>query len=323
MTENKSQIGICLATYNGEKYIEEQLESIFSQTYQHFTLYIAEDNSSDKTVKMIKFFQERFPDRIDLQINDQTLGVVKNFEQLLRSCNEKYIAFCDQDDIWEKDKLQLQIDAIRKLECENPKTPCMVHSDLSMIDDNAKHLADSYFRFRGYCLQEQKDLGHILGPSGVMGNTVMINALLCEKVLPFPSDLEVHDYWIGVITELYGKRKTLFSPLVRYRIHHKNVSNSLENLQSKRNISQWLKRDLRLPYIESDRHKIIATLLDKKLSEIDKDTVKAFYDYLTFSKGRGEMFTDLIKYSLVKRGVWFRINLLIKILLTRRYHRAS
>jgi len=295
----------------------------FSQTYQYFKLYIADDDSSDKTVEMIKFFQERFPDRIDLQINDQKFGVVKNFEQLLRSRDEKYIAFCDQDDIWEKDKLQLQIDAIRKLECENPKTPCMVHSDLSMIDNNAKHLADSYFLFRGYCLREQKDLGHILGPSGVMGNTVMINAMLCEKVLPFPSDLEVHDYWIGVITELYGKRKTLFSPLVRYRIHYKNVSNSLENLQSKRNISQWFKRDLRLPYIESNRHKIIATLLDKKLSEIDKDTVKAFYDYLTFSKSRGEMFTDLIKYSLVKRGVWFRINLLIKILLTQRYHRAS
>jgi len=323
MRKNKPQIGICLTTYNGEKYIEEQLESIFAQTYQHFKLYIADDNSSDKTVKIIKFFQERFPYRIDLKINDRNLGVVKNFEQLLISCDEKYIAFCDQDDIWEKGKLQLQIDTIRELECENPNTPCMVHSDLSMIDDNAKHLSDSYFRFRGYHLKEQKDLGHILGPSGVMGNTVMFNTHLCEKVLPFPSSLEVHDYWIGIIAELYGKRKTLFSPLVRYRIHDKNISNSLENLRSKRTVAQWLKRDFKLPYIESDRHEVIAALLDRNLTAGDKETVQAFYDYLTFSKGRLEMFVNLIKYSLVKRGIGFRANLLAKILFTQRYHNAS
>lgn len=323
MTEHKPRIGLCLATFNGEKYIAEQLDSVFMQTYQQFTLYIADDGSTDGTIDIIRTFQKRFPGRIVLRINDRTLGAVKNFEQLLRSCNEAYIAFCDQDDIWAPDKLRLQLDTIRGLEGAYPETPCMVHSDLSMMTGSGEPMHDSYFRFRGYRLLGHKDLGHILGPSGVMGNTTMVNAALCEKALPFPDGLEVHDYWIGVVAELFGKRRTLFEPLVRYRIHNSNMSNSLANVQSKGVLWQWFERDLKLPYIESSRHKVIATLLDKDISPRDKKTIEAFYDYLTFSKGRLEMFADLIRYSLVKRGVWFRTKLLFKIFLTKRYRRAE
>ena len=319
MVQNKPLIAICLASYNGEKYIAEQLESIFTQSYQYFKLYIADDRSTDNTVSIIKTFQERFVDRIDLTVNDVQLGVVKNFETLLRNCGEEYIAFADQDDIWESDKLALQIEAIMQLEKESVTKVCLVHSDLSMMDENAKVITDSYFRFRGYRLNQKKDLGHILGPSGVMGNTLMINRELRDKSLPFPAELEVHDYWIGIVAELYGRRKTLQKPLVRYRIHNRNISNPIQSIQS--NNRQWLTRDIKLPYLESKRYTIMATLLKRVLSNEDKKSIQAFYDYLTFSKSRLEMYLDLIRYSLVKRGIWFRVKLSVKLMLTNRYAR--
>jgi len=323
MTERKQQIGVCLATFNGERYIAEQLDSVFSQSCQEFTLYIADDGSTDGTIEVIRTFQKRYPGRIALSINEKQLGALRNFEQLLHSCGEAYIAFCDQDDIWEPQKLRLQLDAIRELEREHPKTPCMVHSDLSMINGSGKPMHDSYFRFRGYRLLARKDLGHILGPSGVMGNTTMINAPLRKKALPFPAGLEVHDYWIGVVAELFGVRKTLREPLVRYRIHESNTSNSQVKVQSKGVLWQWFNRDLKLPYIDSSRHKVMETLLSQDISPTDKQTIEAFYDYLTFSKGRLGMFADLIRYSLVKRGAWFRTKLLFKIILTKRYRHAE
>lgn len=318
MLQNKPLIAICLASYNGEKYIAEQLESIFTQSYQYFKLYIADDRSTDNTVSIIKTFQERFVDRIDFTINDIQLGVVKNFETLLSHCEEEYITFSDQDDIWESDKLTLQIKAIMQLEKESVTKACLVHSDLSMMDENAKLIADSYFHFRGYSLNQKKDLGHILGPSGVMGNTLMMNRELRNKSLPFPAGLEVHDYWIAIVAELYGKRKTLQQPLVRYRIHNKNSSNSIQSIQS--NNRQWLTtRDIKLPYLESKRHYIMSNLLKRVLPNEDKKSIQAFYDYLTFSKSRLEMYLDLIRYSLVKRGIWFRVKLFVKLMLTNRY----
>ncbi len=317
MIEDKPYIGICLASYNGEEYIAEQLESIFSQTYQQFKLYIADDRSTDNTVTIIKTFQNRFTDRIDLTVNNKQLGVVKNFETLLSHCEEVYIALADQDDIWESNKLVLQLEAMTELESQSELNASLVHSDLTMINENGHVLTDSYFRFRGYKLGEKRDLGHILGPSGVMGNTLMINRVLRDKILPFPSEIEVHDYWIAIIAELYGKRKTLNQPLVRYRIHHKNVSNSMQNIQPKTKI--WLSRDIKLPYLESKRCGIMEILLKKELRIEDKRSIESFYDYLTFSKGRLAMYLDLIRYSLVKQGVWFRVKLLLNILLTKRY----
>ena len=317
MIHNKPLIAICLASYNGEKYISEQLESIFAQSFQNFKLYIADDRSIDNTVMIIKRFQDRFGDRIHFTINATQLGVVKNFETLLSNCDEEYITLADQDDIWEPDKLTHQLEAMIQLEQQSTTKSYLVHSDLMMIDENANVIADSYFSFRGYRLNQEKDLGHILGPSGVMGNTLMMNRELRDKSLPFPRELEIHDYWIAIVAELYGRRITLQKSLVRYRIHHKNISNSIHSIQS--NKRKWFTRDIKLPYLELKRDYIMATLLKRVLSNEDKKSIQAFNDYLTFSKSRLGMYMDLIYYSLVKRGIWFRVKLFAKLMLTKRY----
>ena len=322
MDKTQSTIAILMTTCNGERFVEAQLASLFAQTFTDFMLYIADDISTDNTVDIIRTFQQRFPEKIDLRVNAKRLGVTKNFEGLLQRCTESYAAFCDQDDIWEPDKLRLEFDAIRQLERAKGTLPCLVHSDLLMIDTEDSVMHASYFAFRRYRLRDGKDLGHILGPSGVMGNTVMINAALRARALPFPHGVEVHDSWLGIVAELYGKRRTLHRPLVRYRIHRTNTSNSLQRLQG--GIKQGKRGlfDIRLPYLDSHRKALMEYLLAQEMGTADRNTVQAFYDYLCFSKSRLRMYYDLIRYSLVKRGNWFRTKLLVKLLLTRRYRHA-
>jgi glycosyltransferase involved in cell wall biosynthesis len=322
MDKAHSKIAVLMATCNGERFIEAQLASLFAQTYTDFTLYIADDVSTDGTVEAIRAFQARYPGKIELQINAERLGAVKNFEGLLQRCREPYAAFCDQDDIWEPEKLRLEFEAMQALEHEGDAVPCLVHSDLTMMDEQGKERHASYFSFRGYRLRDGKDLGHILGPSGVMGNTVMINAALRARALPFPTGLEVHDYWLGIVAELYGRRRTLRPPLVRYRVHGGNVSNSVQRLQKGKRQGRWFGGDIRLPYLETQRRGLMEHLLMQKMDAEDKKIVQAFYDYLRFSKSRLGMYGDLIRYSLVKRGLWFRTKLLFKMLWTRRYRRA-
>jgi len=299
---------ILLATYNGEVYLNN---SLFTQTYTHFTLYISDDASTDNTLKIIEQYMNRY-NNIKLFSNKKRLGHVKNFEKLLFLCDEEYIAFCDQDDIWENEKLQIEIDAI--LKCEKNAEACLVHSDLSMIDSHDNRIHRSYFAYRNYTLNNQKDLGHILGPCGVMGNTILMNKKLKEFVLPFPEKLDVHDYWIAVNCELFGKRVTLSQQLVQYRIHNANSSNTSDSLIKTNRINT---NEVHLPNFSTNRKYFLSKLLSKVHGQ-DKEILKAYLEYLEFQKNRFTIYFNLLRYSLVKRGLLFRVKLFVKILRKKR-----
>jgi len=185
MHHNTPPLSVLLASYNGERYIEEQLKSIAAQTYTDFQLIICDDNSQDETVRIIEKFRAKHP-RIVLHQNTTTLGYVKNFEKLIGLCHTPYMALCDQDDIWKPDKLEKQMQYMHMTEAENKTVPVLIHSDLSVHNANGTQLHPSYFAYRGYALGSKKDLGHILGPCGVMGNTILFNQALKKLILPFP-----------------------------------------------------------------------------------------------------------------------------------------
>lgn len=309
-------VAILLATYNGEEFLKEQLDSILTQTYQNLKVYISDDSSSDATMEIVSHYQKRYPTKIFYTVNETNIGYVKNFEKLLEQCLESYILFSDQDDIWLEDKVEIQMREILKLEALNNDCACLVHSDLLMIDKFGNIVKNSYFKYRSYNLKNQKDLGHLLGPSGTMGNTILINKKLRDLVLPFPDKLDVHDYWIGVNCELFGVRKTLKKALVKYRIHANNSSNSQDKLSSKKIA---LNRDIKLPNLETMRKYYLPTLIPQIKSSGDRAVLDAYIDYLQFNKNRFLIYFELLKYSLVKRDLLFRVKLFFKILFTNRY----
>ncbi|WP_428738927.1 glycosyltransferase family 2 protein [Sulfurimonas sp.] len=309
-------IAVLLATYNGEKFLKQQLDSIFEQTYTNIKIYICDDNSVDTTFSILQKYQKEYPKQIMLFKNEHNLGYVKNFEKLLNFSQEKYIAFCDQDDIWFKNKLELQIKEMLVLENAHKDTPCMVHSDLKMIDENNNILEKSYFEYRSYKLKQNKDLGHILGPNGVMGNTMLFNEKLKALVLPFPEKLDLHDYWVSVNNELFGIRRTIYDPLVKYRIHTYNISNSKKTLQKQQSI--FFNRNIKLPNIETTR-KFFLTQLLQDVESNDKKILETYLNYLNFRGNRFNIYFSLLKFSLIKRDILIRINIFFKILLTTRY----
>ncbi len=316
----KDTVAILMATYNGEKYLRQQLDSLLEQTYQDFTIYISDDCSADETVAIIQEYSSHFPEKIVYISNEQNCGLVNNFEKLLNACDEEYMAFCDQDDIWHSKKLEVLMDAIVQMKQRHPNAALLVHSDLCLIDQDGKIVHNSYFQFRKYKLKQSKDIGHILGPCGVMGNTMLINKELKELALPFPAYLDIHDYWIALQAELFGKRKTLHTQLVKYRIHNNNYSNNTKSLLRKINKIKYLKRNTHLPYMQTNRRVFLLQILPKVTDKNDRKTVEVFLEYLNFNTPKLKIYYNLIKHSLVKRDLLFRIKLLFKILLTKRYN---
>jgi len=293
------ELSILLATYNGEKYIEAQLDSIISQTYRDFLLYISDDHSSDDTWEILQRYAARYP-FIRLSRNQQRIGLVRNFEKLLTLCKSRYIAFCDQDDLWAQQKIEKSLDALGQ---EENDRPLLCHSDLRVADEDLNVLFDSFFAMRSYQFQERRQIDTMLGRCGVMGNTMMINAHLKALVLPFPDGLAVHDYWIALVNELFGKRITLLEPLVTYRIHDMNRSNSREAvMQRGLRIRDLLPANYRLPFHHISRENVLRELMRRfVLQESDRQIFERFLSYLELSDNRLKLSWMLLRYDFCVR----------------------
>ncbi len=310
-----------MPTFNGENYVAEQIESILNQSYQNFELRIYDDGSLDNTVKIVQSYVKRHT-CITLHQNKTNIGVVQTIENALMACQYHFIALSDQDDIWHYNKLQQQVEILSRYETDYSGIPLLVHSDLEMIDAFGKTLYASYFDFRGYAFSSAKSLNTIISQNGVMGNTIMFNANLRQLILPFPKYLAVHDYWIALINEIYGRRVTLHQPLVQYRIHDTNQSNRVTFLEKRKSnfIKNIVSRDFNLPYMGISRDKVLRELIDRhELIEEDRVVIEKFLTYLEFNINRLILFFILVKYNFVKIGLFYRIKLFFKLLLTRKY----
>ena len=138
-------IDILLSTYNGKRFLEKQLDSILAQTYTEWRLLIRDDTSSDSTRAILEKYQQLNPQKIILFPNNinKNIGVIKSFENLLECSNKEYIMFCDQDDIWLPNKIEVTLNTMKDLEAKHStQTPIAVHSDLTLIDENENEIPD-------------------------------------------------------------------------------------------------------------------------------------------------------------------------------------
>ncbi len=307
-------VAVLMATYNGEKYLREQLDSILSQSYKNIKIYIGDDASKDSTSKILETYQKQFPEKISYVINKSNLGVVKNFEQLIQNCQEPYIALADQDDIWKVNKLEL---SLKKLQTIENSGPAMVHSDLTMVDISCKLLKSSFFDFRKIKFSQDRSINKIISHNGVMGCTILFNQALKEKLLPFPEKLDTHDYWIALVNETIGKRYTIEESLIQYRIHENNTSNNIKKLQRKKGVlSKFFNTDC-LPFIGLHREYVIDELMERfgeSLNAKERNTISAFRDYLKQRKNPILIFYNLVKYNLIREDFSYRLKIFIKLI---------
>lgn len=228
----KHQLAILLSTYNGRRFLPEQLESVLRQTFQDFVIVARDDGSIDESKEILFQYKARYPEKIYLHLdNEENLGSCASFKLLMESVVENktrygldnaYIMFCDQDDIWLEEKIEIQMKKMHKLEEKNPDLPILVHSDLSVIDVEKNAVSNSFFRYQG--LNQRRDrLAHLSIYNLVTGCTTLINEPLAKIALPIPNTALMHDWWLGLCAAAFGKRGFVSVATVRYRQHDKNV----------------------------------------------------------------------------------------------------
>lgn len=218
-----STVDIVLATYNGEKYLAQQLDSIIAQSYTNWQLLISDDGSSDKTLSIIEKYTKA-DERILLVNKSRQGGVVQNFSKALEFVTSDYIMFSDQDDYWLPEKIAHLKGMLDEKEKLTGNVPLLVFSDLIVVDESLKILMPSFFIGTGLNPAYNFDTRFLLWRSSVYGCTVMFNKALYDVATPFVHEAVVmHDQWFALKANLTGHVLYSKESHVYYRQHDNNV----------------------------------------------------------------------------------------------------
>jgi glycosyltransferase involved in cell wall biosynthesis len=183
-------ISVCMATKNGGLYLRDQINSILPQLNMNDELIITDDCSVDDTIAIIESYKD---ERIKLTINSLPKGIAANFETSLKNSSGSHIFLADQDDVWLPDKIQIMMKGLQNAD--------LVICDCAIADNSLKLKQRSFFDFNG----SGKGFFKNIIKNSYMGCCMAFKREVMTKALPFPRSLSVHDFWIGMIGELYFK----------------------------------------------------------------------------------------------------------------------
>ena len=204
-------ISVCMAVYNGEKYIYQQIESILAQLTSSDEIVVSDDGSSDKTLEIIQSFDDT---RIVLIFNTSRRGLVKNIENALLHARGDHIFLADQDDVWVSNRVSAVIPLLRVYD--------LVISDCYVVDSALNILKDSLFQINNSSPGFVKNLIK----NSYVGCCMAFNKKIFTSVLPFPSYIPMHDWWIGLVCDYRYKTCFINDKLVYYRRHFSNISDT-------------------------------------------------------------------------------------------------
>jgi len=202
-------ISVCIATYNGEKYIYEQIDSILPQLSKEDEIVISDDSSTDKTIEIIESFND---ERIILLKKQTFHSHVYNFENALKHAKGDTLFLADQDDVWLPHKVSHMLTLLQDYD--------LVLSDAKMVDDAKNPLHDSFFAFH----HSKRGFFKNLYQNSYLGCCMAFNRKLLNITLPFPKAINMHDWWIGMNAELYNSIVFTKEPLVLYRRHEDTLT---------------------------------------------------------------------------------------------------
>jgi glycosyltransferase involved in cell wall biosynthesis len=212
MEENATMVSVAMATYNGEGFLSEQLDSIVSQLGSTDEVIIVDDASRDATCAIVEGFRDP---RIRLIRNETNRGVLASFETALRNTTGEIIFLSDQDDVWHPDK----VDHFLHLFKTRPKVT-LVMSDARIIDGDGRVISQSRLNGKDF---NPRVLSNLVR-NGYLGCAIAFRRDTLHYCLPFPRSIPMHDMWIGILNQMYGEMAFLREPLLSHRRHGDNAS---------------------------------------------------------------------------------------------------
>lgn len=217
-------VEVLLATFNGQRFLPELLDSLLGQSHRDFTILVSDDRSSDRTPAILRDYSDRFPGRIlILPPPAQHLGAVGNFGRLLAHASADYVLTCDHDDVWLPDKIAVSLSQMIKLEASHPRgTPLLVHTDLIVAGPSLEVLDASFFRYTQID-PSRSDLISLLQSNVATGCASIINRRLYLRARPVPSYASMHDHWLAQVAAALGAVKYVEHSTILYRQHRGNL----------------------------------------------------------------------------------------------------
>ena len=216
-------ITVLMGTYNGEKYVEQQLDSLLGQTLLPDRILIHDDRSADSTPEILSRYQQAHPGLIEVSVNPENSGgSAQNFMSMMASTRDDYLMLCDQDDVWLPDKVQLTYDKMKQMEATwGASVPCLAHSDLTVVDEDLNPAGGS-FREATFANYDRTTLRDQIIQNTATGCTVMYNRALADLVTRVPEHMVMHDWWISLIAAAFGHMGHIDDCTILYRQHHEN-----------------------------------------------------------------------------------------------------
>lgn len=320
--ENKNRVAVLLATYNGERFIREQLDSLLAQTFSDFTVYVSDDGSSDATLLIIEECQAQNTGKIAFVNKEERKGgACANFLFLLESVDSELYMFCDQDDVWHKDKIQKTVEMYNSI--GGTGAPVLIHSDVTVVDENLNVISESVFHYSD--LQKKLTWKGYLVENNVMGCTALINRELANLYKASAAKLDkglifMHDIFFAQIASLLGDIYLIDEPLMLYRQHEANRLGAGEvtysaglfakKLATLRDSSQQLK---------THQMEISALLQLDCMKQIDERTFRILQGWASLYEKNGlQRVLFVLKHGILRRNWTKNILLILKLLVERK-----
>lgn len=227
-----SRIDILLATYNGAKYLPEQLASLSAQTHADWRLLVRDDGSSDRSLEIVRQWAEGVSQPVEVIEDGRTgLGAAGNFAALLDCSDAPYFAFCDQDDVWLNDKLAKMLRRVRDCEVtEGAERPLLAFCDLTVVDENLQQIARSFWHLSRLSMTRSTlSTEQVMVRNPVTGCATLGNAALRKLALPISEDARMHDWWLALTASVVGGLRPVPIPLILYRQHGGNTIGAMNS----------------------------------------------------------------------------------------------
>ena len=309
-------IKIIMCTYNGERYLRQQIQSILENTRTDWHLYISDDGSSDATVEIIESYQKAYPGKISGGKHKIRNGSAEHFLEMVKTTademqEEDFVMLCDQDDVWNRDKIEITYRAMKKLiKHHGNGIPLLVCSDVCVTDENLQVIAPSFAKANHYNVKKMA-FAQLMMENKVQGSTIMINKALAGMIDRIPKHMKMHDCWLGLIAAAFGKLMYINRPTMMYRQHVDNVMGNTDFWTDMRNKIYNLDKQRAIVMSTTKQIKDFIEIYGDRLSDSRKKEAFAFagLPQQNFVKRR----YTIMKYHMWKSGLLRNIGLMILI----------